>query len=226
MRFRAAPSRPGLALRPRAAPLLIAGCAGLLALSAAGCGGDSRAPDTTIAQGGAAGTEMPAASTVLAALAPVRLRIHPLTRLERDETGRLRLVCYLELVDRFGHACKWLGQSRVELYRPSDAALGETSIAGAAIGGGAPLAGGEVQQGLWNADLAEPDGNAEKYDWVTRTYRLELVGLPDWVERFERGQAREPWITLRAYFVMADASASGAGGERRLEASFRLRRAN
>jgi hypothetical protein len=155
---------------------------------------------------------LPSAAATLAALAPARIRIHPLTRLERDAKGQLRLVCYLELGDQWGHPCKWLGFARVELYRPSDAMLD--------TGGGA-AAGGERQENIWNVDLADPEKNAITYDWVTHTYRLELVGLPGWVEQLSRGESREPWATVRAYFL---AAAPSGEGEKRMEASFRIRR--
>lgn len=170
--------------------------------------------DPIAPSGDASVAPVPSATATLAALAPVRIRIHPLTRLERDPKGQLRLVAYLEFADRWGHSCKWLGQARVELYRPSDATIDTGG------GGGGASGGGERQENIWNVDLADPEKNALAYDWVTHTYRLELVGLPDWVERLERGDSREPWATVRAYFLAADPR----GGEKRMEASYRIRR--
>lgn len=174
---------------------------------------------------GAAGVgTLPAPAAVLENLQPARLRVHPLTRLERESGGagtgggRTRLVCHLELLDRFGHGCKWLGRVRVELYRP-----GEATGEGATAAGTGPMGavgGGEQQEGVWNIDATDPAKNAETFDWVTRTYKVELVGLPGWVEALEQGRSREPWATLRAYFLVAGPD----GREKRLEATFRLRR--
>lgn len=178
------------------------------------CGVDAPKAASIAPSDEAVQTPVPVTSEVLAELQPVRVRVHPLTRFERDgppPKGRLRLVCYLELGDRWGHAGKWLGHVRVELYKPSEA----TSDTGAGASGG-----GERQEVVWNIDLADPEKNALAYDWVTRAYRLELVGLPEWAERLARGESREPWATVRAYFLVAEPG----GGEKRLEGSLRIRR--
>jgi hypothetical protein len=205
--------------RSTAAAILLLTAAPLLALHA-GCTSQERPHADPVSPGSAgdAPLTLPAGAASLAVLAPVRIRLHPLTRLERDPAGRLRLVCYLELADRWGHSCKWLGHARIELYRPSDAGA---DAGGSGGGGGGVTAGGERQENVWNVDLADPEKNALTYDWVTHTYRLELVGLPDWVEHLQRGDAREPWATVRAYFLAKD---PGSTDEKRMEASFRIRR--
>lgn len=184
-----------------------------LGMAAGGCAASAdRAGPIEPGEGGEPAV-LPGPSAVLASLQPERLRVHPLTRLERDATGRLRLVCHVELADRFGHPTKWFGLVRVEVYRPGEAA-GEVSGAAGAVGGG------EQQAGMWSVDLTSPERNAEMFDWVTRTYRLELVGLPAWIDALEQGRSREPWCTVRAYFLALGVD----GRERRMEASFRLRR--
>lgn len=148
---------------------------------------------------------------IIAALGPARLRIHPLSRLERDGAGKLRLIAHLELADRYSHTAKWLGLARVELYRPGERARDDANTA---------ISGDERQDAVWIVQLNEPDRNAELYDWVTRTYVLPLGELPDWVDALEQGRSGEPWLTLRAYFTTIDAS----GRERVLKAELRVRR--
>jgi len=205
-------TNPALRLTPACARAVLLA----LGLVAGGCAATDGPPGPIEPGVGGVGESavLPGPSAVLASLQPERLRVHPLTRLERDAGGRLRLVCHVELADRFGHPTKWFGLVRVEVYRPGEA-VGEVSGAAGAVGGG------EQQSGMWSVDLTSPERNAEVFDWVTRTYRLELVGLPGWVEALEQGRSREPWCTVRAYFLALGAD----GRERRMEASFRLRRA-
>ncbi len=185
----------------------------------AGCTSSEREqplPPTITSGGAARSTRAPKdldTVSLLQLVEPVRLRIHPLSRLERDDKNRLRLTCHLELADRAGHSGKWLGKVRVELYRPADPS-GESVDPVA-------MSGGERQSKYWEVDLTDPDQNALVYDdLVTRTYILPLVDLPDWVSRLQQGTSREPWLTLRAYFITSDAK----GKERILESTTRIRR--
>ena len=156
---------------------------------------------------------LPGLDAQLMLVEPERLRIHPLSRLERDERGELRLTCHLEVVDRWGQSVKWLGRVRVELYQPTNP--------GGEPGEQPAMSGGERQSKYWEVDLTEPAQNALMYDdLVTRSYILPLVDLPDWVGKLEQGTSREPWLTLRAYFVSSDKR----GRERILETSARIRR--
>lgn len=152
------------------------------------------------------------------ALAPDRLRIHPLTRITRitretsGKTGAVetQLACHLELKDRFGHAVKALGRMRIELYRPTSSEPG-------GVGGGVV----ENQDLVWEVDLRDPEKNALLYDdLVTRTYALHLGGLPEWVVRWSAGESHEPWITIKATFTAVDC----LGHERRLESTYRLQK--
>lgn len=98
--------------------------------------------------------------------APVRLVIHPLTRLVKDPaTGEDRVEVYLELQDKWEDSVKWLGVVVFEAFRDAPAAMNGP--------------GGNQQIKSWRVDLTDPDENSRPYDRVTRTYRLTLVGLPD-----------------------------------------------
>ena len=148
-----------------------------------------------------------------AALLPERLRIHPLTRFLREESGRLDLIVHLELRDRFGQAVKGLGLARIELYRP-------TGIAGS---------GAATQEAVWEVDLRDPDANAEGYDdLITRTYTLPLTDLPESIDHWvgQSGPEGSPatggldWLLLKAYFTFRDSAAQ----EHHLEATYRMSR--
>jgi len=210
------PSRQPITSRPLAALAL----SGLALLSA--CTTDERllpaAPAITKVDPNSTATSAPTRALttegILAAVEPATLRINPLTRLEPDSKDVLRLACHLELADRFGQSCRWLGKVRIELYRPADPGSDGASDAIA-------MSGGERQSTFWEVDITDPDQNALVFDdLVSRTYIFPLVDLPDWVARLAQGNSREPWLTLRAYFVTIDSR----GRERILETSARIRR--
>lgn len=96
---------------------------------------------------------------------PVALRVFPLTRLERDEQGRARLILHVELKDEWGDTVKGAGELTVQLRRPP----------GMASGGGRD----EVR---WDVSLWGSEDNARYYDPSSRTYRVVLGDLPAWVE--------------------------------------------
>ncbi|MEM1424821.1 MAG: hypothetical protein AAGH64_12575, partial [Planctomycetota bacterium] len=96
---------------------------------------------------------------------PETLIVHPLTRLSKDQgTGRTRIEAHFELVDRYGHTVKALGEVVLEL-RSSDP-------------GTATSAAGPRQVARWTKDMRTPDENARPFDRITRTYRLTLADLP------------------------------------------------
>lgn len=97
--------------------------------------------------------------------APVEIRIHPLTRLvrEQDEDGGSRIEAHIEMLDEVGDGVKGAGQLTIELYR------GSGPVAGV---------GEEDQVQRWTLDLVDRRANAGAYDRVTRTYRVVLTGLP------------------------------------------------
>lgn len=117
--------------------------------------------------------------------APTRLVLHPLTHYEGPDGGRgAIIVCHLEFQDRWGDTVKGAGKLTVELYRP----LG---------GPGQPAR----QELSWEVDLADLEINAAMYDPVTRTYRVQLGGLPGWVGDELAGEdASGLGVLLRARF--------------------------
>ncbi|MEN0019372.1 MAG: hypothetical protein AAF747_00655 [Planctomycetota bacterium] len=110
------------------------------------------------------------ASAVLQAIgnpfAPTAIRVHPLSHLSRTAAGD-KIVCHVEMRDRWGDPVKGAGYLRVSLYR----SLGD----------------GNAQRELdWNIDLTDAETNAGLYHPVTQTYRVQLGGgpggaLPGWV---------------------------------------------
>lgn len=101
----------------------------------------------------------------LASYAPVKLRLHPLTRVQVDAGGEVTLWLHAELFDRWGHSVKSPGVFAVSVE---------------AVGGG-------QESGRWSEDVREGARNALFWDRVTRTYRLPLTGLPGWLEASARG---------------------------------------
>jgi hypothetical protein len=92
---------------------------------------------------------------------PVRLRVHPLTRITRDTDGTAVLACHVELRDASNQVVKALGVAAVELY--VEDAKGHADATGQ----------------RWEVDLREPKENAAAFDdVVTRTYVLRLGALP------------------------------------------------
>lgn len=122
--------------------------------------------------------------------APVRVEVHPLSHLDVDGDGVVRLIAHVELVDRWGDTTKARGLLRMELYRPGVEVRPDLL----------------TQEQFWELDLRELDLNAALFDPATRTYRLQLGGLPGWAEEMARrlasggeGQARER-LLVRAVF--------------------------
>lgn len=105
--------------------------------------------------------------------APVRLAVHPLSHLDVDQDNVVRLICHIELKDRWGDTTKARGTLRLELYRPADAARPDLL----------------TQELAWNVDLRDMELNAALFDPATRSYRLQLGGLPAWAEAMARRRA-------------------------------------
>lgn len=97
--------------------------------------------------------------------APTSIRVHPLTHLDIGDDGQPMIILHVELRDFWGEACKGVGSVVVELYRPSTG----------------PRAGLEVQELVWEVNLTDLQRNARLYDPATRTYRLQLANLPNWI---------------------------------------------
>ncbi len=124
---------------------------------------------------------------------PVTLRVHPLTHIDPARAGDKGLIIlHFELKDRFGDAVKALGTLRIELDKP----------------GGGATPGMETQELTWDiAELAEPQGNADRFDPATRTYRVVLAA-PRWVTEWASlppAQRKDApaWLRLRAVMKLA-----------------------
>jgi hypothetical protein len=90
---------------------------------------------------------------------PVKMRLHPLSRIVPPSTGPEPVVeARVELMDQFGDICKGAGVVYCELF-VYDAL--RTDHHGDRIG-------------LWNFDLSKPEANKQHWDNITRTYLLKL----------------------------------------------------
>ena len=88
---------------------------------------------------------------------PVKMRIHPLTRVIPDEaSSRLVIEARIELRDQHNHTTKGYGQVRFDLLD------------------GALPAGERTTIEKWNQDLQNLNRNRLYYDEVTRTYLFRL----------------------------------------------------
>ncbi|MBL8760364.1 MAG: hypothetical protein JNL50_03595 [Phycisphaerae bacterium] len=155
-------------------------CAVMAAFACAGCG----------AIGGGEAWE---GDATVGPFAPARLRLHPLSHLERDAAGLpTRLVCHAEFQDRWFDSVKACGVVEVQLYR------------------GSATPGMDEQVARWTVDLTDLEANARWFDPVTRTYRVQL-DLPSWTERATAGSMR-----LRAEYVPRMKEGETPGAEARL----------
>lgn len=126
-------------------------------------------------------------------MTPARLMIHPLTSVGKDASGQPALLLYIELRDRFGQNTRALGTLHVVVQHPGRDPMSATS------GGGTP----GLDTIAWDVDLRDPDKNALLYDdLITRTYRLTLTGLPDWLTEWAARHAEEE----------AEGTGGGGGG--------------
>ena len=129
---------------------------------------------------GAQGVGWDSETDVHRALLPVELRIHPLTRLvRRDEDATSSLDLHFELVDRWGHSTKALGELSVTLF-------GRDGIRNER--------GDPVRR--WVVDLRDPDENARPYDRVTRTYRFLLTEIPNQSVRSDTLRVETKFLVL------------------------------
>jgi hypothetical protein len=183
---------------------------GLLALAGVGCAGPAPADEAATQGPGRVSDPSQRAAALIDALAPQRLVVHPLSRLEKTAAGEWTAALHVELTDRFGHAGKWLGVLVLTLEAPSDIASDESLR-----GQGLP-----EPHRRWEIDLSDPAANAEAFDWVTHTYRLVRGQLPDWAVRFAEGRGNTPWLGVRAELQTWD----GAGATRTLAGEGRLPR--
>ena len=135
--------------------------------------------------------------------APTSMRIYHLTQFDRDAEGGLLILCHIEMLDAWGDVTKGTGDLVVQLFGP------EESMQGSDL----------VQRLVWDIDLSDLDANGRMFDRVTRTYRVQLVDLPSWVEEYAGADRRDPGrsLTLRATLTLDDGQ-----GRRVLRDDYRL----
>ncbi len=128
--------------------------------------------------------------------APASISIFPLTQLQLDDAGEPWLLLFVELQDRWGDPVKATGWLTVFL-EPESPRVDRTE-----------------HEARWDVDLTEASVNSALFDPVTRTYRMQLGGLPGraapMAERSElrRGggdpQGQRSMLRLRAMFRTLD----------------------
>lgn len=90
---------------------------------------------------------------------PVRVDIHPATRLGRDGEGAAFIRVYLQFRDRWNDGVKTIG--RFQMYLFADG----------------------VEQMKWDeVNLSDDRTNTEHYDPVTGMYAMNLYDLPEWLD--------------------------------------------
>jgi len=105
------------------------------------------------------------------------MRLHPLTRLTRDEqTGQPIVECRLEFQDSDSQTSKAIGQLTLQIYADSNTPTGSGALE------------------TWNQDLRDLQLNRRQYDDVTRTYLFRL----------QTTQPLPAGCELRALFLSAD----------------------
>ena len=131
--------------------------------------------------------------------APVSIRVHPLTHLDRDDDGQLLLICHIALLDTWNESVRGVGELHVSFFGP---------------GSSRP-----EQNAQWTFDLYERAVNDLLYDPATQTYRLKLGNLPPWVAELATATDQAGRGT-----IMAELTTIGAEMERhtiRAEATLR-----
>lgn len=89
---------------------------------------------------------------------PVRVDIHPATRLGRDATGEPYIRVYLQFRDRWNDNIKTIGSFQMLLYAD------------------------ETEEKAWGiVNLSDDRTNHEHYDPVTGMYAMNLYDLPSWL---------------------------------------------
>lgn len=117
---------------------------------------------------------------------PAAMRVHPLTHTETRADSDPVMVLHIELKDPWGDTVKGIGQIQVQLRQAN-----ATSTIG--------------DRGTrWDIDLREVEQNITYFDSATRTYRIVLGGLPNWLDQSVRNAAPIP-ARVRVLFRTAKA---------------------
>lgn len=114
---------------------------------------------------------------------PVSVRVFPLTHMAEDPQGMPAVVCHIEFRDAWGESVKAAGMLTISVTLTEGASSQPNK---------------SVE---WEAvDLSDLARNAELYDKATRTYRVQLVDLPEWIRE---GGERNKRVAVHAIFVMS-----------------------
>lgn len=122
--------------------------------------------------------------------APVSLRVHPLTRTVIAKSGKPEMVLHVDFRDAWGDSTKGVGALAIRLFGPASGFSG----------------GANQQLQRWDIDLGNLDVNATMFDPATRTYRMQLTGVPDWMTEFAspaNGKAR-PRVVVQVALTPGD----------------------
>lgn len=103
--------------------------------------------------------------------APASIRIHPLTRTVGGKDSPREVVIHLEMRDAWGDSTKGVGSVMLRFVRQRVSSVGSDSVP-------APASDGSPR---WDIDLSDLRTNASMFDPATRTYRMQLTGVPSWV---------------------------------------------
>ncbi len=104
---------------------------------------------------------------------PSAMRVHPLTHTETRSDGEPVMVLHIELKDPWGDTVKGVGQVQVQLRKAtSTTTIGDRGT-------------------RWDIDLRDIEINISYFDSATRTYRIVLGELPDWLDQSLRAGSPE-----------------------------------
>ncbi len=161
------------------------------------------APGACSAPGSAAGLRGNSVNVGGWPFVPTSMRIYPLTHIERglaiplppsNPTGpspadnippmdtvaaqkrsEVRLITHIDFRDAWGDSTKAIGAMTILLYGPGSSPNATPDPASV------PEKSSSTQLRRYDIDLTDLKRNAELYDPATRTYRIPLAGLPDWI---------------------------------------------
>lgn len=113
--------------------------------------------------------------------------VQPMDTVAAQKKSEVRLIVHIDCRDSWGDSTKAIGSLTILLYGPGGSP-------NAAPDPGSVVDKGATQQRRYDVDLTDLKRNAELYDPATRTYRIPLAGLPEWIT----SAAGPVKVTLRA----------------------------
>jgi hypothetical protein len=117
---------------------------------------------------------------------PSAMRVHPLTHTETRLDGEPVIVLHVELKDPWGDTVKGVGQVQVQLRKASaTTTIGDRGT-------------------RWDIDLRDIETNVSYFDSATRSYRIVLGELPEWLAQSIRAGTPED-ARVRVLFRTAKA---------------------